>query len=201
METVKDVSTTCSETANAFILKLKNRFIDFETEELLSISTLLDPRFKDKVFSCADIAQQGRNSLLNKLKFVYPMIFQNTDLNVANTEHQTVQTTSKSNMTIFFIILPEQISNLEENTPDIELNMYLKEELLNINGDIFQYWAVSKYKGLKILAEKYHSCPPSSVDSERSFSTAGLVCSSKRNSLNPDKVRQLIFLNKNQKYT
>jgi len=96
---------------------------------------------------------------------------------------------------------PSDVWNFEENTPDVELNMYLKEELLNINGDIFQYWAVSKYKGLKILAEKYHSCPPSSVDSERSFSTAGLVCSSKRNSLNPDKVRQLIFLNKNHKYT
>jgi len=45
--------------------------------------------------------------------------------------------------------------------------MYLKEELLNINRDIFQYWAVSKYKGLKILAEKYYSCPPSSVDSKK----------------------------------
>ncbi|XP_008190000.1 zinc finger BED domain-containing protein 4-like [Acyrthosiphon pisum] len=81
LETIKDVSTTCSETANAFILKLKNQFIDFETKELLTISTLLDPRFKDKVFSCADIAQQGRNSLLNKLKFVYPVICQT----VANT--------------------------------------------------------------------------------------------------------------------
>jgi len=79
LETVRDVSTTCSETANAFILKLKNRFIDYETQELFSISTLLDPRFKDKVFSCEDIAQQARNSLLNKLQFVYPMICQNTD--------------------------------------------------------------------------------------------------------------------------
>lgn len=65
----------------------------------------------------------------------------------------------------------------------------MKEELLNINGDIFQYWTKSKFKGLKILAEKYHWCPPSSVNSERLFSTAGLVCSSKRNSLNPEKVR------------
>lgn len=104
-------------------------------------------------------------------------------------------------MTIFSIILPTEILDVEQNTPDIEINMYLKEELLNINGDIFQYWADSKFKGLKILAEKYHSCPPSSVDSEQSFSTAGLVCSSKRNSLNPEKVRQLIFLNKKKKYT
>jgi len=41
-------------------------------------------------------------------------------------------------MTIFSIILTEEISNVEENTLDIELNMYLKEVLLNINGDIFQ---------------------------------------------------------------
>jgi len=107
LETVKDVSTTCRETANAFILKLKNRFIDFETKELLSISTLLDPRFKDKVISCADISQQARNSLLEKLKCVYPMMCQNTDPSVAHTEHPTVHTTTKSNMTIFSIILPE----------------------------------------------------------------------------------------------
>jgi len=154
LETVKDVSTTCSETANAFILKLKNRFIDFETKELLSISTLLDPRFKDKVFSCADIAQQARNYLLNKLKFVFPMMCQNTDFTVANTEHQTVQTTSKSNTTKFSIILPEVNSNIEENAPEMELNINLKEELLNINADIFQYWAVAKYKGLKDFSRK-----------------------------------------------
>jgi len=62
-------------------------------------------------------------------------------------------------MTLFSIILPEEISNVGLNTPDIEIDMYLKEELLNINGNIFQYWADSKFKGLKILAEKYHSGP------------------------------------------
>jgi hypothetical protein len=91
-------------------------------------------------------------------------------------------------------------SNIE-NTPDIELNKYLKEELLNTNGDIFQYWGFSKYKGLKVLAEKHHSCSPNYVDSERVFSTTELVCSSKRNSFNPEKVREFIFLNKKQKYT
>lgn len=78
------------------------------------------------------------------------MMCRNTDLSVAHSEHTTVHTTTKSNMTIFSIILPEEIANIEELS--IELNMCLKEELLNINGDIFKYWAISKYKGLKILA-------------------------------------------------
>lgn len=56
-ETLKDLSTTCSETANAFTLKLKKRFIDFERKKLLSISTLLDPKFENKVFSSIVLIQ------------------------------------------------------------------------------------------------------------------------------------------------
>lgn len=63
LETVKDVSIACSEIENAFILKLKNRFIGFERRELFTISTLLDPRFKDKVFSNLEVSQNARDNL------------------------------------------------------------------------------------------------------------------------------------------
>lgn len=43
-------------------------------------------------------------------------------------------------MTIFSIIIPKENSNAKQNIPDIKIVIHLNEELLNINGDIFEYW-------------------------------------------------------------
>lgn len=65
-------------------------------------------------------------------------------------------------------------------------------------SDPFLYWRNnSKYPLLKKLALKYLSHKPSSVHSERLFSTAGLIQTNRRNRLKSENVQMIAFLNKN----
>ncbi|XP_060871922.1 uncharacterized protein LOC132946101 [Metopolophium dirhodum] len=150
------------------LFSIHKRFPDYEKTKLLTISTILDPRFKDKVFS----EENEKNIAVNSLK----------------QELESVD------------ILPDYREPQQCNTAESEINTYLNEDLLNEDDDIYKYWSRSQLSGLKELANRYHSSPSSSVDSERAFSTAGFICSKSRNALNPEKVRQLIFCSRNIKY-
>ena len=55
-----------------------------------------------------------------------------------------------------------------------------------------QLWPI-----LVSLASKYLCAPPSSVAYERLFSTAGDISTETQNRLFPEKLEQLLFLNKN----
>ena len=79
-----------------------------------------------------------------------------------------------------------------------ELQAYLEDPVISPSADIFNFWNENqRFSNLKRLAKKYLSIPPSTVYSERLFSTAGLIVDKKRNRLDPEKVRMLVFLNKN----
>lgn len=79
-----------------------------------------------------------------------------------------------------------------------EVDNYLYEPLLEPHISVLDYWKSEvRFKRLKYLVPKYLCIPPSSVPSERLFSSSGLVCDKKRNRLNPIKVQMLTFLNKN----
>ncbi|CAL4071540.1 unnamed protein product, partial [Meganyctiphanes norvegica] len=80
-----------------------------------------------------------------------------------------------------------------------ELAKYKICDNLDREGDPFTWWKEHKalFPLLSVLAEKYLSCPPSSVESERLFSEAGLVYSPHRSRLRADTGEKLIFLNFN----
>ncbi|CAD6211034.1 GSCOCG00010951001-RA-CDS, partial [Cotesia congregata] len=65
--------------------------------------------------------------------------------------------------------------------------------------DPIQWWKKEsiKYPLLSMMARRYLPIPSTSVESERLFSTAGDIVTEKRNSLSPDNVARLLFLNKN----
>lgn len=61
------------------------------------------------------------------------------------------------------------------------------------------YWKASAhlYPNVAAVARRFPATPPSSVDSERAFSTAGDICNDKRSSLSAPKTEILLFLKKN----
>jgi len=65
--------------------------------------------------------------------------------------------------------------------------------------DPLDYWRIRKSElpKMSILARRYLCAPPTSVSSERLFSTSGGICSDKRTRLLPEKLEMLVLLSKN----
>lgn len=79
-----------------------------------------------------------------------------------------------------------------------ELEIYLNMPLEPATRKVMEFWQMtSLHPSLKELAKKYMCVPPATVFSERLFSTAGIICDSKRNRLDPERVKMLVFLKKN----
>lgn len=94
------------------------------------------------------------------------------------------------------------MSNTEPTINDSaqdEIVQYLAEPLQAPECQVGEYWRgkAMQYKRLSSLAKKYLSAPPATVFSERLFSTSGIICDRKRNRLDPQRVKMLVFLNKN----
>ncbi|CAI6370945.1 unnamed protein product [Macrosiphum euphorbiae] len=179
---------------------MNERFSEYEQNKLLLLSTILDPRFKDRVFS----GEYEKFQLQNNLKLELDVIYRNvTDTSTVSPEIGSEVVTINQHpleKSIFSHILPDHREPMQCNSNEAEIEKYLTEDLIDEKENIYEYWSKSKLIGLKKLAAKYHSSPSTSVDSERAFSTAGFICSKSRNALNPTKIRNLIFLSKNLKY-
>jgi hypothetical protein len=80
-----------------------------------------------------------------------------------------------------------------------ELNKYLidKRELPSV--DPLQWWRSKKerFPNLIILVQKFFSCPLTSAESERLFSTAGFLYNDLRRSMNPTTLQKLLILHHN----
>ena len=76
---------------------------------------------------------------------------------------------------------------------------YLCEKTINLKSseDVGHYWRMSPFKRLKLLAPKYLCIPLTTVFSERLFSTAVNISDRKRNRLDPERVKMLIFSKQN----
>ena len=72
-------------------------------------------------------------------------------------------------------------------------------EMLPTEENPFMWWHENgpRFPLLSVLASKYLSAPPSSVESERIFSVGGNVNTPKRNRLLPDTSESLMFLHHN----
>ena len=80
-----------------------------------------------------------------------------------------------------------------------EVLVYLSQDIIMQKGCPLAWWGENKsnFKQLAPIAQKYLSCPPSSVESEQLFSCGGQVYSSRRNRLAPETGEVLMFLHYN----
>ncbi|VDL84714.1 unnamed protein product [Nippostrongylus brasiliensis] len=81
-----------------------------------------------------------------------------------------------------------------------EMEEYLSKKP-TFKVDPFEFWRsevnAAKYPLMKLLAKRYLSAPATSAESERLFSTAGLVVGDLRRSLSPENLEKLVFLHQN----
>lgn len=93
----------------------------------------------------------------------------------------------------------KQSENNSSKTAEPEITRYLNEPLVPITGNVFEWWRSQQfiYPKLTKLARMYLSIPATSVPSERVFSVAGNLVTSRRESLLPANVECLTFLHDN----
>lgn len=182
------------------VKSLRDRYKGCEINDILRISTLLDPRFKTAGFTSTQHANEAV-SCLNEL--VEEAVSMNHEpLSMASSE--TSRPLAKKSKTDFLSdVLAKHVSRRSEitqtnNQVKHEIDSYLNLVNLPIREDIIQWWFTRKdsYPNLYKLAVKFLSIPATSATSERVFSVAGNILNEKRSSLSGDHLDMLIFLNK-----
>lgn len=188
---------------------LEERFGDVEDSPLLLVATILDPRYKVKMFSSHEVCQKAKDEVLklldgNEQVEQCPLLREEID-EAAETQPVAVKEAT---------IWEKMTERMKHSTSggrgncassiEVALNLYCAEELIPLRGngsDPFQYWHEKKILWPKLaqIATKYLSVPPGSVYLERLFSSAGLIDSPNRARLTSDHLEQLTVLKVNRK--
>jgi len=189
---------------------MEERFASMETLEMYALATYLDPRYKGFLFRKQENAFAARQKIAEKLEELL-----NEDPSFHDMEEQ-----DESSM-VLEAKMPKKAKTLSDTKAEIikksifaqqssasmEVQKFLEEysnsKLMEEDDNIFEYWKNMSKSTKPIervaakLAEYYLTPPPSSVDVERLFSTAGDILSVERNRLLPDNAAKLLFLREN----
>ena len=82
---------------------------------------------------------------------------------------------------------------------DFEIELFFKENLINIKCDVLDWWKrnKSKYPHLALVARMYLNIPSTQTTSERMFSSSGQIVTSDRVQLLCEHVKEYSFLHSN----
>lgn len=201
----KDVSDEgIKKTISELIASLLRRFSGFYENSIYAVSAGLDPRFK--------------------LRFLNPVqqVQAKTDIMTATLLCQPTSSTATAQPSEFLRAAEEQLPTKKQKKDDFwnswdqlqpvepqnsdqsvtietEVNNYLAEPCISRDTDPLEWWKINmtRFPSLCHAAKRYLSAPPTSVPSERLFSTAGDTFSETRSCLNADNMERLVFLKAN----
>lgn len=201
-----DIENEAGLFARNLLKSLKTRFPLFMEQKELMLATLCDPRFKS-IFCINSFDQTRAVELLaaevsvrcarmgSSEQFQRQELFSkpSTSHDCSNGSRQTVWETVE--------LLASRKSQCNNPTPySQEVQKYLNEPLVPRKNDPLVYWrehGAALYPGIAKIALRYLPIPATEVPSERIFSTAGNTVTSRRESLKPSHVEQLVFLHDN----
>lgn len=192
--------------------EISERFGDLENNELYTLATYLDPRYKGKFFSSLHVTanvktalaryveavvDDGNNSRSDKQENVKPsQVHTNAAPNVGKQKKKTLSSEINA------LMESSSDDEPEPGTPRVAIELvekYASEKRLTITDEPLKWWNSNKanHPNLSHLARKYLACPPSSVASEQLFSKAGIIYDEKRNRLLGQNAEKLMFLKSN----
>ncbi|XP_062858504.1 E3 SUMO-protein ligase ZBED1-like [Trichomycterus rosablanca] len=200
---LKTTNVTATLLGRNITATLINTFDNLESSTLVSLATLLDPRFKAIGFHSPEKAQNAARKLTAECAALVRQTRVETLSDHSPQPATSAQnpSSSASNLWSSFDRDAALARAHRNHTSDatIEVQRYLSDPPLQRSDDPLAYWNEHKnvYPHLFLLAKQYLCIPASSVPCERVFSKAGEVVSKKRNRLSPKTVEKLLFLNKN----
>lgn len=195
---------------------LEKRLEDNNLRFAMEVSSVLDPRMKNLPF----ISDQARNKAYKTCQMELETSMNSSRLARSFTE-ETVQELQERKESSGGENIPDNKLKLlntlfgtsswtcydepspkrakKQTTSKKAFEQYLQEESVPLVENPLTWWRNNEGKHPEVakLAKFYLGIPTTSATSERAFSTAGLIVTQRRNSLNPQTVRLLHFLNKN----
>ena len=176
------------------LASLNRRYGNIEANTILTIATLLDPRFKDN-FSKSDTKTKTVEVINSKLHEM------NTDEDgVAPVPPPKRSRQSEGIWNCFSEIIKKSGACVLGDAGDTEIEQYLKEPLIPYHlANCYLWWRENRHRFVQLakLARRYLAPPPTSIASERLFSTAGDIYDEKINRLAPERAEMLLFIKKN----
>ena len=187
---------------------LQTRYAEMESNKCYAIATVLDPRFKLKVFSTSSSKALAKQMLIAECEELGTI--SNSESTEPSSKRPRVEgdngeeTEESSLLWSYCDIIMDEVAQEEcDSVEDISaiVEAYLNEANEPRKSNPLLYW--KKHKDtrpiLASLALQYLTCPASTVASERLFSAAGNILTDSRNRLSPDKLDKLLFLHHNLK--
>ena len=196
-------SEDCQQVVLGLINSIETRWIDYENDEIYSVSTLMDPQFKEVSFS-ASALNRIRKLLLTLMK----RVIMNADEAHSSaacviSDDEDAWTEKRSLWDIFEEELKKKRAShhsaTQLNKDKHELALYLSAPYIDRKANPLNWWKLNKdqFPILSQLAREYLAIPAMSTPSKRLFSTSGYISNQRRSCLNGEHIHQLVFLNKN----
>jgi len=182
---------------SALLENLQRRFGRMEELQNLTISTLLDPRFK--TLHLNNPLETSKAIRTVRLKII-DLKTNPSDSNVSNKDSSDDDTERADSLWSFHneLVSKKASENSEDNNERMptDLKHFLNQPTISLDENIIKFWNVHKtmYPHIAKVAEPYLSIVATSVPSERLFSKAGNIMSAKRNRLKGEKLQHLLFL-------
>ncbi|XP_016103368.1 zinc finger BED domain-containing protein 4-like isoform X2 [Sinocyclocheilus grahami] len=174
--------------------QLREKLNTLQSMSIMSLATMLDPRFKAMGFFSPTKANEAIKRLTSECAAIVSSAAQPS----ASHGAELVTPGNKLWRHLDDSVMESRRRHSVTADATVEVQRYLAEPNIGRLEDPLQYWERQKliYPHLYRLAVKYLCTPASSVPCERVFSKAGEVVSKKRNRLSPKTFEKLMFLNK-----
>jgi len=115
---------------------------------------------------------------------------------VGTPARNTEETPATSSTSVLSFLQKKKLAiPMRTRLPSGDVEAYLADGDISLTEDPVKYWSgkLQCWPNLTRLALQHLSCPPTSVQSERVFSTAGNVVSPQCSNLDPSHVEQLVY--------
>lgn len=191
-------------TVSELVASMTRRFSDLYENSLYAVSAGLDPRFKLRFLTNVQQLQAKTDivtATLNCQSSTYTATVQTSEVFPAADEELPAKKMKPNDFwTSWDQLQPVEAQNSDiQVTIETEVNNYLSEPCIPRDTDPLDWWKInmSRFPTLVHTVKRYLCAPPTSVPSERLFSTAGNTFSETRSCLNADNMERLVLLKAN----
>jgi len=170
-------------------LKLKERLLKSDIDRVAAVATMLNPKFKDRMW------MRSTDALYDKLSKIFKEEYDTFLLKVPPANEPDILNQPAKKIKMMDSLFPK-------NNQDDEFSRYLNTsasaDLKNL--DALEWWKLSEgvYPNLAKMARIYLAIMATSVPCERLFSKGSNIVTKQRQNLKPKNVEMLMFLSANK---